>query len=296
MMQSMRVLLHEIVDYAGLFPPASLDLPAAVRNYAAYCSSAEAWMLGRFILPIADLHEFERIARPFLRRDGNPWLVNVLGSNDPQADRAAVEQFNRRNLGAVFVDAIELKAAGSADVRAVIEVWEWSPRMLHYFEIPIERDPQPLIATLAEVNGRAKVRTGGTTPDMFPSSADLARFLDACVQAQAPFKATAGLHHPLRSEQRLTYADDSPRATMHGFLNVFLATALLCSGADRQVAVEMLEETSPAALHVDNDGIRWRDHVLSTELLAEVRENVAISFGSCSFREPVDEVQAMGLL
>lgn len=296
MTQSIRALLHEIVDYAGLFPPANLDLPAAVRNYAEYCAGAEAWMLGRFILPIDRLHEFEQIAKPFVRRDGNPWLLNVLGTSDPHADRAAVEQFNRRNLGAVFVDAIELKATSSADIRAVIDVWEWSPRMLHYFEIPIDTDPQPLIATLAEAHARAKVRTGGVTADAFPSSADLARFLDVCVQQNVAFKATAGLHHPLRSEQRLTYAADSPRGTMYGFLNVFLAAALLSTGAGRNVAAQVLEETSPTALRFTDDGVQWRDHRISVQQLEAVREHAAISFGSCSFREPVDDLKAMGLL
>ena len=75
-----------------------------------------------------------------------------------------------------------------------------------YFELPIDADPAPL----AGGRGRAKVRTGGLTPEAFPAPADLARFLYRCAKARVPFKATAGLHHPIRSMQRCTYEPDSP--------------------------------------------------------------------------------------
>ena len=46
-----RALLSELFDYAGLFPPARLDLDTAVRNYACYLDEPEAWMLSRFVVP-----------------------------------------------------------------------------------------------------------------------------------------------------------------------------------------------------------------------------------------------------
>lgn len=296
MTQSIRALLHEIVDYAGLFPPASLDLATATRQYAAYRKSSDRWMLGSFILPIAQLHEFSTIVKPYVQRWKEPWLVNVLGSNDPQADRAAIEQFNRRLLGAVFVDALEVKAASSADIRAVNDVYEWSPTLTRYHEIPIDHDPDELISTIAEGKGRAKVRTGGVTPDAFPATADLLRFLDRCNAHNVAWKATAGLHHPIRAAQRLTYAEDAPRATMYGFLNVFLAAALLRNGADGAIVAQALEETAPAAFRFDDTGVQWHDQQLSTAQLEQIRATYAISFGSCSFREPVDDLKAINLL
>ena len=90
--------------------------------------------------------------------------------------------------------------------------------------------PAPLVAAIARRGGRAKMRTGGVTAEAFPTAAQVLRFLRACTEARVPFKATAGLHHPLRAEYRLTYAPDSPRGTMFGFLNVFLTAVLLRHG------------------------------------------------------------------
>src|SRR6185436_15978516 len=101
-----------------------------------------------------------------------------------------------------------------------------------YIEIPVSGDPAPLATAVGRAGGRLKVRTGGVTADAFPSAADLARFLRAAVQAGVPFKATAGLHHPLRAEYRLTYEPGSACGTMFGFLNLFLATAFVSAGMD----------------------------------------------------------------
>jgi hypothetical protein len=152
-------------------------------------------------------------------------------------------------------------------------------------------------APLASVHRHfAKVRTGGLTPDAIPSSADLARFLTDAAARRLPFKATAGLHHPIRSVRPLTYAVDSPRAPMHGFLNVFTAAALAWHGAGDHAVVDLLEERDFAAFRFDDDALTWRAHCLSTEELAASRRDFAHSFGSCSFEEPVTELRELGLL
>src|SRR6202171_3587103 len=53
------VLLHDLIDYAGLFPPASLAMAPSVANYDAYLRSEWSWILGRFIVPAPRLSEFE---------------------------------------------------------------------------------------------------------------------------------------------------------------------------------------------------------------------------------------------
>ena len=125
-------------------------------------------------------------------------------------------------------------------------------KLAPYFEIPISDDPTGLIESIAETEARAKVRTGGVTADAFPSSFNLARFIKICAEEDVPFKATAGLHHPLRSVNKLTYAPDSASAMMHGFLNVFLAAAFAQNGMDVDRLVELLEEKSPEAFQFDS--------------------------------------------
>lgn len=139
----------------------------------------------------------------------------------------------------------------------------------------------------------AKVRTGGVKPDAVPLVGDVAGFIRACAQRRLAFKATAGLHHPVRSEQPLTYAPDAPRAVMHGFLNVFMAACFAWRG--RSELEPVLEETDPAAFRF-GDRAHWRDWSLDAAEVADARANFAHSFGSCSFEEPVRDLQSLGLL
>jgi len=132
-------------------------------------------------------------------------------------------------------------------------------------------------------------------PELFPSSAEVARFLFACAAARVPFKATAGLHHPVRCVRPLTYEKNSPRGTMHGFLNVFLAAALVQGGLAAADAAQLLEETDPKALVFDEQGAAWRRRRVTVDALAASRSTFALSFGSCSFDEPMAEIRELGL-
>lgn len=299
-MTALRSLLAGSIDYAGLFPPAGLDMPTAVANYAAYRESDAAWALGRFVVPVARLGEFETVARSVLADEPprEPWRLSALLGNDVEADMPVVEEFNCRygesTAMPMLVDVVEGKA-GTVD--AIASVLEQVPGTLQaYVEIPIVSDPYVLIAEIASGRGRAKVRTGGVTPDVFPPTAQLARFIGACIAVGVPFKATAGLHHPLRAEYPLTYAPDSPRGTMFGFLNVFLTAAFMTQGMDAITATLLLEESSPASLRVSDDAIDWRGRRIATAAIENVRSRAIVSFGSCSFAEPIDDLSTIGLL
>jgi hypothetical protein len=293
--RSLHALLHSIVDYAGLFPPAALDMGRAVREYAAYRASPDAWMLGRFVVPAARLSEFERAASGLLPRDRAPWQLSALVGPEHAADIAHIREFNARRAGEAVVDAIETKGATPAEIDAVLACMP--SELSVYVEVPVAQDPRPLLERVAAGGARAKIRTGGITPEAFPSAEQVARFLAVCAELQLPFKATAGLHHPVRGPYRLTYAPDAPSGVMFGFLNVFLAAAALRDGASERDAVAILEETAPSAFRFDEGSVAWRDRVrLGAEALARVRDESAIAFGSCSFREPVDDLRALHLL
>lgn len=147
-----------------------------------------------------------------------------------------------------------------------------------------------LLDGIARRGLRAKIRTGGITPDAFPAIANVAEFIRACKAKGVAFKATAGLHHPLRCVKPLTYEPSAPLGTMHGFLNVFLAAALL----DQADAI--LAEDDPGAFAFDDDGASWRGHRVSTEEIVAMRRDFATSFGSCSFEEPIGDLRALGWL
>ena len=292
---AIRTLLAGSIDYAGLFPPAGLDMATSVRQYADYQRDPDAWALGRFVVPAARLAELEREAAPLAPDAGAaPWRLSVLLGADAARELEALGEFNCRHAApgapALSGDVVEARADS---VEAVHRLLATRPRWAQaYVEIPLDRDPVALVAAVAEHGARAKVRTGGVTPDAFPTAAAVARFLRACTDAGVPFKATAGLHHPLRAEYRLTYAADSPRGTMFGFLNVFLAAAFLHDGMAEADVVRLLEERDPTAIEFSESAVEWRGHRLNQAAIVAARESGIVAFGSCSFTEPVSELRA----
>jgi hypothetical protein len=289
-----RALLGGLVDYAGLFPPAGRTMPDAVAEYAAHRAGPHAWMLGRFVVPASRLAEFARCAEPLLPAGGDPWRASVLLEPDVRGGIDAIAAFNAAHRG-VLSDAAEAKAASPGGVREVARAVAGAPVTV-YVEIPVGEDPAPLVETVGAHQLRAKIRMGGVTADAFPSPADVVRFLGVCVRTGVPFKATAGLHHPLRGEYRLTYDDESARTTMYGFLNVFLAAALLRDGGSDDAARALLTESDPASIGFGVGGISWRGHRFLPARLEQLRAHAAIAFGSCSFAEPVEDLTALNVL
>jgi hypothetical protein len=219
---ALRRLLSGIVDYAGLFPPAALDLAAAVRNYAEYRASSDAWMLGRFIIDVGRLDEFSAVLHE--RSDSGEWRLSALAGPEFEADVARCVAFNAANAGRASVDTLETKLASPAAIACAAGATAGGFTL--FVEVPIDRDPILLIQAIADARMNAKVRMGGVTAEAFPAASDVVRFMRRCGDAGVPFKATAGLHHPLRAKYRLTYASDAPRGEMYGYLNVFLAAPM----------------------------------------------------------------------
>ena len=300
-MKTLRSLLENLIDYAGLFPPAELPMAEAVKNFAAYRQSEHNWMLGKFIVPAARLEEFEQAAAKFwpLDSDTGFWKLSALGGVNLKDDLANINRFSRRRTvgeaaAAVMIDTIEFKASTVAEIQTAMRVMH--PTLTCFIEIPIDGDPKELIQAIGEQGAFAKVRTGGITADAFPSSQNLARFLATCAEEDVGFKATAGLHHPLRSVNRLTYKPDSPSAMMHGFLNVFLAAAFAQSGASTEQLVEILNEASLEAFQFEERSVTWRDEMVVVGHIRNARHLFSMSFGSCSFTEPIEDLQRLHLL
>jgi len=216
---SLDALLAGLIDYAGLFPPAALDMKTAVANYARYLGGPYARALGRFVLPVSRFAEFEAA---FERVQAvEPWGLSALLGASPDSDLMAIEHFNRRHAQRACVDVIEVKANTSHEISQIRGCIRGT--ITPYFEIrPF--DCAELLQTIHHVRGRAKIRTGGVTPDAFPSSEAVAGFIGDCAKHGIALKATAGLHHPVRGVKSLTYEPQAPTGNMHGFLNVFLAT------------------------------------------------------------------------
>jgi hypothetical protein len=292
-MPTVRALMAGVVDYAGLFPPAALPMPEAVRRYASYRDGPHAWMLGRFVLPVARIEEF---AEAFAQvhpgapsHAAGPWRLSAIAT---AADAAALAACNARYGSRAWIDAVEAPPVAPAGVAALGEL---AQTYAVFAEVAADPDPGPFIAECAARRVRAKIRTGGVTAGAFPTPDQLARFILACRAARVPFKATAGLHHAFHDDYPLTYEPHCDRATMFGFVNVILAAAAAGVGADAAEVARVL--VAGDAFTIDAVGVLLpTGRRLSAGDVATARASAMLSFGSCSFDEPVAELHGRALL
>lgn len=306
---ALRALLTGVVDYAGLFPPAGLDMAGAVEQYAGHRREAAAWMLGRFVVPVARLDELAATAaaRWSTQDEATRWRIAALGGGEPAGDVGRIRAFNARHGAQAVVDAFEAKVTTPADVGALAAA---VPAALTLAcEVPLTGPFASLLVAAAAAGAAVKFRTGGLTADAFPSSAVLADAVAGALLAGVAFKATAGLHHPVRREARTGGAPDNPVVLMHGFLNLFASAALAhatlagagadglgAAGRERLASrlVAMLDDRDPAAFLDAGEALVWRGGRIGVAEITTARRDFALSFGSCSFDEPVDELTALG--
>lgn len=291
-MRALEALLTRIVDYAGLFPPASLDMETAVRNYQSYLAGEQSWMLGNFIVPSRRLAEFTAaFTKVCCEEQEQPWTLSVLCvEEDIRNDAVSIEAFQE---GAALIAAFETKAIHAA--AAWNQLAALGTGRMRYVEFPPDQ-AGTVLPVLLEYGARAKIRTGGVTADAIPSPETIIPFLRACVAQRVAFKATAGLHHAVRGMHRLTYSLSTQVAKTHGFLNFFLAAGLAMTGAVDEALMRTLKEEDRAAFQLDDDWIAWHSQRLNVEQILRLRSKVAIGFGSCSFTEPIDDLKEMGWL
>jgi hypothetical protein len=271
----------------------------SVTNYSRYLNDPRRWALGRFVLPVARLDEFlngqENVA-------ADPWQLSGIISANIAADLAAVDEFNRKAAGAV-IDSVEVRVCTLSEVELVRKSQPSGTTVL--FEFAPERAAD-FLPVLRKIGGRAKLRTGGVVKEAFPAVEQIAEFVAQCAELSVPFKATAGLHHPLRCFRPLTYEPNSPAAMMHGFLNLFTAAAIACSAVraggkvPRSAMATCLADRERANWHFGDDALTWNGErepmQFDVDSLRSIRSEFALSFGSCSFEEPFEDLRELGLL
>ena len=302
-----------LIDYAGIFPPASLPLDDAIVEYAQHQSEDEAWMLSRFILPASRLPELTSVHIQLLPL----WRFSVLGRGGESGtawltglkqDLASVAQFQQTYPQKVQVDLLEtglpLAVVHGDDgwqLPALLQEAKVQLAGLRpFYELPFVTDWEvlfpPTVEAVAEIGqldqpAGIKLRTGGIKAELFPTIQQLATAIIVCRDAGIPLKATAGLHHPIR------HFDETIGTKMHGFFNLFGAGILgQVHHLDAPTLVEILVEETPTAFTFSEAGFGWRDFWATTAQIEACRQNRFISYGSCSFIEPRQDLQALGLL
>jgi hypothetical protein len=289
MFASIKTLLSSIVDYAGLFEPAKLKMRDAIANYDRDKISSESWMLGRFVLPASRINEFEELIATFPLEK---WSLSVILSGNVELELERVQSISEG--GKIAIAALEFPPLPPTDIESLFP--NLSAGVDKFFEIPSDADLETYLAALQSTGAFAKIRTGGITDAAFPSDTQLSRYIVAFAEAQIPFKATAGLHHPLLGEYRLTYELESKSTKMYGFLNVaILAAFAYWQKMTQEKAIAVLSESSVECFTFTEDSIGWGDLQLTFSEIEVARKHFFKSFGSCSFQEPINELKNLGL-
>jgi hypothetical protein len=281
-MNAIDAALSELIDYAGLYPPAALEMRTALGNYLSYRAQNHAGMLGRFIVDLARLNELREAACEAVA----DLRLSVIASADD--DFSAIAK--QRSAG-LRIEAVEIKCDAPLKMARISE--PLPAEVECYFEIPIAQGCSSALDAIAAVGARAKLRMGGLVPEVFPEPSQVAERLYLLADRGVAFKATAGLHHPLRSRHQLTYAADSPIGMMHGFVNLLCAAAAVLFGSATRDVERILEEQDPAAFHVTAEAIGVHGSRWTAEQVREVRQFFT-GFGSCSFTEPIQDLEALG--
>jgi hypothetical protein len=299
---SLQALLASSIDYAGMFPPCSLQLESALRNQAEYVRSPEAWMLGAFVLPVEQFDAARQLLSQF--DPAHPLRVAALGPKTENADGfldaldeadAAIRSLSS-NVDLVSISHLEMFLPHDVDSGLLQEAKSIVGDLPAFWEAPPDR-AQETIALLAEHNSDAdlatfgyKLRTGGVTAEAFPTSPQIAKALVTPATHQLPIKFTAGLHHPIRQFR------DEVKTKMHGFLNVLGAAVLAAEHRwDASQTSKMLEDENANSFVFADDFFAWREWKIDIERL-RYRRKFVTSFGSCSFDEPRDDLRTLGFL
>ena len=324
MLLPMKTLTSGFIDYAGLFPPALLGLPQALSAYAEYLSHPQGSFLARFVLPLSKTEEAAQWLVENEAKFKAPIAFSILTSLSLeqasaqqathtfwQTQMAGIEKFLKAAKGLAKVETLEfaipLEIAG--DTKALLVVLGSLESNLHpalrarheqgqgcaFVELPwalggAKQEEFLTAVTKAPCVG-LKLRTGGVKPEQVPPVEQLAAAIFLSATLEIKTKCTAGLHLPFR------HFDTAVGANVFGFLNVFLSCiGARYSGLSLQQTQDLLMIENSGDVVLSANAMEMAKVVFTATQLAEGRKNAMLSFGSCSFLEPVEALDALGFL
>ena len=333
MKNSLQKIMNGLIDYAGLFPPAKLPLDEAIAEYISHISEEKKWMLGRFIIPISQLNDLEEFIPQFknvgtLRLSvlGGQSTSNKEFLQQTKDEIIIINNYRKKHEGKVTIEVIETKLPSespSKEIMTNIVNLLNTNNLEHYYEFPElpyvginyatnedegdwDEKITPTIKMISNLeHAGIKLRCGGIVKDAFPSVEQVAAMIQNCSIYQVPLKFTAGLHHPIR------HHSSEYDTEMHGFVNMFSASAFALTFPKPNNEQEkfkmfillshMIDCQNESDFDFSDDKMTWkvgddRDSrfEITKETIEKSRSNSAISFGSCSFQEPMDDLTQLG--
>lgn len=296
MSRILEALLDGLFDYAGMFPPASLSFEDTLKNSAGFLASLRRpYLLGGDI--VLDQTKLSLLTPAAISQAGfqrSPLRVCLLGQPLTDSNRifSALPGAGCRivsyevKLPWPFAGFPQSAADAIAKIRRSLErsiqlfvepelsPADWENKLEAVFGLfDIINKPDPRAVGL-------KIR--GSGPKAI-TNAVLSRLLPEVNKRGLPFKATAGLHHPLRN----TKAGNDL-----GFLNLATAFRLQCALGSELPKNRLLEclESEDAGVFGFNKALSWKECSIPATALQAAIQRVPFSIGSCSLNDPDDDI------
>lgn len=295
MKASFKNFMTGLIDYAGIFPPAGLDIETAATNYAGYLAGEDGWMVGRCIVPAAQLHlvalspgfRWSVIVSPAVSEEEIDRLGAFTGRVDMVETRLPeTAGSSERCSDHLLLLQSRLRQAGLQDVQLFVEAASVAPAAAAIAAFNNRRGREGVVHNVGY-----KLRCGGPEQRAFPPPEQVAEAIGICRGHDIPIKFTAGMHYPLRNH--------APQLAVmqHGFINIFCA-ALLCWGHNLSTAAmtACLRDENPHHFHFTEESLSWLEQTISASEIKRLRHSKVISFGSCSFTEPLEGLRSLGFL
>jgi hypothetical protein len=276
------LLFSRLVDDASMFPPGDLPLSDAVPAHRDHRQAPYADLVGTFVCTDRQLANVARRAR---ETSTGPVRVSVVVTGGAGGIEPVVKYGDRSDD--VEVAGVEIRLRDEDDLsRNALRVVRMCDSCMDsesaFVETGMEGGWERALDVIADAGYAAKLRTGGLEADLFPGAAQVAEFIEACLDREVQFKCTAGLHNAVRHTAPDTGFEH------HGFLNVLLATRASLDGAPADEVAAVLENRDGADLA--------RQAAALDELQAKGVRRWFTSFGSCSVSEPVEDLTGLGLV
>lgn len=289
--KSLRAFASGLIDYAGLFPPASLELSQVVENYITYHKWAEHWMLARLICPVTQLNELGKNIRMLGGVENKVGVIGLVGSAASSTEIGTnINAFHQKYGDSAQIESIECKLNELETKEAISSLVSLTPYTT-FFETTNSDRIDEVLKLLQQVGAGFKLRCGGLKAQEFPSVEEMARSIILCREANVPVKFTAGLHHPLRHYNQTTLCK------MHGYVNVFGGAMLDHVHHLPQKELEnILSDEESSHFQFTDDAFQWNNLSIDVETITSLRQSSILSYGSCSFEEPIDDMKELGWL
>ena len=300
---SLKLFLTKLIDYAGLFPPANLNLIPALKNYRTYIECEDYWIMSQFIIPV---NELENISDSEMEIFNNKFQLDLsILSGNLFNDIDKLKSFKSKYSNKIAFSGLESRIGKIAELQELLSstiftINNENLNLATFFELPYGDDwvenMQIAVKTISDFNKKNqsnfgfKLRCGGIKAEMFPEPPFVSNAIIHCIKNDVPMKFTAGLHHPIR------HYNESVKTKMYGFINIFIGGMLAKKyNLSPSELTEILIDENENNFSFTNDLIIWDKLKLNKDQIMNYRKYNFISYGSCSFDEPRKDLTNLGI-